>query len=264
MAAVPIAADDAAFLASLPGWAFAAALLIARIGSAAMLLPGIGEMEVPPTIRAGFTLAMVAVVLPVVLPLVPPAPSDAWRAAAMVGAEIATGLWLGWLTRLLLLALPVAGQMIASLIGLANVIQPDPALGPQTAVVSRALGLAAPVMILASGLHALPLAALAGSYRLVPPGALLPAVDTAQLAVRAVAHSFAFALQLAAPFVLAGLVWQAGLAVLARLVPQLQIYFAAMPGLIIGGTALLALLAAALLGTWQAGVREGFLALPGL
>jgi flagellar biosynthetic protein FliR len=256
--------DDAAVLAALPGWGFAVALLIARIGSACMLLPGIGEAELPGTLRAGFTLALVALLLPVLSPLMPPMPADTWRLGAMVGAEIVTGLWLGWLARLLLLALPVAGQIIADMAGLTNVLQPDPSLGPQTAALSRALSLAAPVLILATGLHRLPLAALAGSYRLIPPGVLLPAGDTAEQVTGAVAEAFALALRLAAPFVLAGILWHIAMGLLARLVPRLQIYFAAMPGQIIGALALLVLLTGALLGTWQSALQSGLARLPGL
>lgn len=259
-----MSADDAAFLARLPGWAFAVGLLIARIGSACMLLPGIGEAALPSTIRAGFTLALVAVLLPVVAPLIPPAPDDVWRGLGMVGAEIVTGLWLGWITRLLLLALPVAGQIAADMIGISNVLQPDPALGPQTAALSQALELAGPVLLLATGLYRLPLAALAGSYQLIPPGTLLPVSDTAEQVTGAVSESFALALQLASPFLLAGIVWQVALGLLARLVPQLQVYFAALPGQILGGVVLLGLLGTALLAAWQAHVQTAFAVLPGL
>ncbi len=71
-------------------------------------------------------------------------------------------------------------------------------------------------------------------------------------------------MQLAAPFVLAGIVWQVALGLLARLVPNLQIFFAAMPGQIVGGIMLLGLMTTALLATWQAHVTEAFNALPGL
>ncbi|MCW3475096.1 flagellar biosynthetic protein FliR [Limobrevibacterium gyesilva] len=259
-----MSADDAAFLAQLPAWAFATGLLIARVGGACMLLPGIGELELPATVRAGFTLALVAVLLPVVAPQIPPVPGDALRAAGMVAAELATGLWLGWLTRLLLVALPMAGQIAAGMAGLTNVLQPDPALGPQTAAMARLLALAAPAAVLASGLHVLPLSALAGSYTLVPPGALLPAADSAEVAVGAVGESFALSLRLAAPFVLAGTVWQVALGLLARLVPQLQVYFAAMPGQILGGILLLGVLGGAMLAAWQADLQSAFAALPGL
>jgi flagellar biosynthetic protein FliR len=254
---------DATLLATLPDWAFAFVLLMARAGSLCMLLPGVGEAEIPATIRLGFALALAAVLLPIIQPLVPAGSSDGWHAAAMLTGEIITGLWLGWITRLWLLALPIAGQIIASMTGLANILQPDPMLGAQSSVVSRALGLAAPVAVLASGLYALPLNALAGSYSLVPPGAVLPAADTAATVADGVTGAFALSLQLASPFVLGGIVWQFGAALLARLVPQLQIYFAAIPGQIIGGLALFGLLATTLMDVWLSRVAAIWSAFPG-
>jgi flagellar biosynthetic protein FliR len=255
---------DQALLAALPAWAFGFALVLARVGAAAMLLPGIGEAELPMTIRAGFALVLTVLLLPVLQPGLPPEPGAPLALLAMVAAEIATGLFLGWLARLPMLALPLAGQIVASLLGLANVLQPDPTLGPQTTALSRLFGLAAPAVILASGLYALPLAALAGSYRLIPAGDLLPAADTARSTVAAVADFFALGVRLAAPFIAASIVWQVGLGLVARLVPQLPVYFAAMPGQILGGLLLLALLVAGLLAAWQAHLDSVFRALPGL
>jgi hypothetical protein len=42
------------------------------------------------------------------------------------------------------------------------------------------------------------------------------------------------------------------------------VYFVVMPGQILGGIALLAVLSTALLTAWQASVHSGFAALPGL
>ena len=71
-------------------------------------------------------------------------------------------------------------------------------------------------------------------------------------------------MRLASPFLLVAIVWNVATGLLARLVPRLQVYFVAMPGQILGGIVLLAVLATALLTAWQAGVRAGFAALPGL
>ena len=149
-------AEEAEFLAQLPAWAFGFVLVLARAGSACMLLPGIGEVQLPATIRAGFAVTLTFVLLPVLLPSLPPAPDDVARALAMLAAEIVTGLWFGWLVRLLLLALPIGGQIIASVLGQTNVLQPDPALGPQTAVLSQLFALATVVLVLSTGFHALP------------------------------------------------------------------------------------------------------------
>ena len=150
------------------------------------------------------------------------------------------------------------------MLGIANVLQPDQELGGQATPIARLFAVAAPLAILATGLYALPLAALAGSYQLIPPGALLPAADTAETAVRAAAAVFTMAVRLASPFLLVAIVWNVATGLLARLVPRLQIYFVAMPGQILGGIALLAVLATALLTAWQDSVRAGFSALPGL
>ena len=254
--------DDAALVQALPGWAFAFVLELSRVSAVVLLLPGIGESEPPAMLRAGLTLGMTLLLLPVVAPLVPAAPGDIWRDLLMVGAELLAGGLLGWLARLLVLALPMAGNIISSMIGLSSVLQPDPQLG-QTTVLAKALGLASTVLVLSTGLYALPIAALAGSYRLVAPGHLLPMADTTQAVVAAVAEGFALAMQLAAPLVFAGTLWQLGLALCARLVPNLQIYVAAVPGQIAGGLLLLSLLLVGIVGAWGEAVRAGFLLLPG-
>jgi flagellar biosynthetic protein FliR len=250
-------------LATAPAWAFGLVLVFSRVGAAAILLPGVGEADLPSTVRLGFTLAFTLLLLPVVAPLLPPLPASGWAVFGMVAAEIATGLWLGWLPRLLMLALPVAAQFIANMIGLASVLQPDPTLGPQSTALSRLFTLAAPALVLASGLYALPLAALAASYHLVPAGSLLPAADSAQTAVRAVAEAFALSLRLAAPFIAAGLLWQCGLGLLARLVPNLQVFAASLPGQILLGLVLLALLAGGMLTAWNDQLQTALARLPG-
>lgn len=257
--------DEAAtLLATLPGWAFGFVLVMARVGAAIMLLPGLGEAEPPAMVRVGLALSVTALLLPGIEPTIPAVPEAGLQAGFMIGAEVTTGLWLGWLARLLVLALPVAGQFIAYMLGVANVLQPDPELGGQATPIARLFALAAPLAILVTGLYAVPLAALAGSYRLIPAGTLLPAADATETAVRAVADSFALAIRLASPFLLASIIWHAATGLLARLVPRLQVYFVAMPGQILGGMVLLAAVATALLTAWQTAVESGFASLPGL
>lgn len=82
--------------------------------------------------------------------------------------------------------------------------------------------------------------------------------------VGAVSACFALALRLAAPFVLASIVWYVALALLGRLVPNLQVFFLASPAQLLGGLALLATLGTALLAAWQETARAAFRLLPGL
>ena len=182
----------------------------------------------------------------------------------MVVAELLAGLFLGWLARLVALALPMAGQIIAYMLGLASVLQQDQVFNSQGTVLSRLFGLAAPVILLGGGLYALPLSALAGSYQVLAPGAVLPPGDTVEMTLRAVSGSFGLALRLAAPFMLASIVWQIGLGLMARLVPQFQVYFVAQPAQILGGLLLLAALSISMLDSWSEAARAAFALLPGI
>ncbi len=58
--------------------------------------------------------------------------------------------------------------------------------------------------------------------------------------------------------------FQLALGVMSRIVPQMQVYFVAMPAQIIGGLALLALVSGALLGAWARAAAGLLATLPGL
>jgi flagellar biosynthetic protein FliR len=133
----------------------------------------------------------------------------------------------------------------------------------QTSALSRLFGLVPPLLLLSSGLYMVPVSALAASYAVIPAGSVLPAADAVTLVVRGVAGSFALAVRLAAPFILAGTVWQIALGLIARLVPSLQVYQLALPGQVLGGMMLLAVTLPVLLAAWLEAARSGLLPLTG-
>lgn len=251
-------------LTGLPDLAFGFMLVLCRVSAAVMVLPGFGETEVPVVLRVGLAVGITLLIFPGVEAMMPASGGAALHDLAMIGSELACGLLLGWLARLMTLSLPIAGQIISTMIGLASVLQPDPELGSQTTGVSRVLALAAPVLILSSGLYAMPLGALAGSYRLVPPGTLLSVGDAAQSVAVETEGCFPLALRLAAPLILAGFVWQVMLGLLAKLVPSLQVYGLSLPGQVLGGLLLLALLIVPMLAVWMQAMQTSFAGLPGL
>jgi flagellar biosynthetic protein FliR len=249
--------------APLLDYAFAFTLITCRCGAAVMLLPGLGEAEPPLLLRIGLTLGITVLLLPLQAGHMPAMPADIAHLAGMLGAELLAGGLLGWLARLLAMALPAAGQIISLMTGLSSVLQQDQTLGAQSSAIGRLFSLAAPVLILSGGLYAMPLNALAGSYSVWPAGNLPGTDDMTQVAVAAASASFALALRLAAPFILISTIWQVALGLIARLVPQLQIYFAALPGQVLGGFLLLSLLAGAIVQAWLGAMREGYAMLPG-
>lgn len=239
-------------------------LALARIGGAVMLMPGLGEAELPPTVRLAVALALVALLLPGQAPHLPPMPEAPAALLRLLLLETATGLWIGLLARLLVLALAQAGQVIGLMIGLASPLQGDLLFGAQGVALSRLLAMLGVVVVLASGLYAVPLRALAESYQVLPPGAPLDAGPIAGSIAAAAGESLGLALRLAGPFVLLAVLGNLGLALLARVAPQVQVFILAAPAQILAGILLLALLLPALLEAWGEAARAALLGLPGL
>jgi flagellar biosynthetic protein FliR len=238
--------------------------VLARLGGAVLLLPGLGESELPVTVRLALALALVALLLPVVAARLPPMPREPAELLRLMLLETATGLWIGLLARLVVIALAQAGQVIGLMIGLASPLQGDALFGAQGIALSRLLGLLGVVLVLGTGLYAVPLRALVETYVVLPPGAPLPAGPVAESVALAAGESLALAIRLAGPFVLLAALGNLGLALLARVAPQVQVFILAMPAQILAGILLLALLMPALLQTFEGAAAEALAVLPGL
>ena len=249
--------------AGLLVWAPAFVLVLARVGAAMALLPGLGEAVAPAVVRIGLALSITILLLPDILPMMPSVPAAGLSMGLMVAGEVITGLWFGWIARMIALALPVCAQFIGYLIGLSSVLQPDPELGAQSGALGKLFEMAAPVLLLASGLYRLPVVALHGLFELIPPGHMLPVSDGTEFVVRAVSTGFSLALQLASPFVVVGIVWHVAMGLVSRVASRMQIYFMSMPGQILAGLALLMITGSAIILAWQEGAQAYFIALPG-
>ncbi len=236
---------DVSFLPAL-GAAFL--LVFARIGTMLMLLPGLGEQNVSARIRLTMALILAAVMLPLHRSSYHIDPSQLGPALVLLVEEILVGAVLGLTARLTISALGVAGSVIAQQLGLGFVTSVDPTEGEQAAIVSNFLGVLGLTLIFATNMHHLVIAALNDSYNVFAPGEVPAAGDVAALVTRIVAGAFRVGIQLSAPFLAFGLLFNIGLGVLARLMPQMQVFFIALPLSILIGLLFLLLALGAMMG----------------
>lgn len=211
------------------GEAFAAMLIFTRIGAAVMVLPGFGEAFVPPRVRLGIALALTVILFGLVRSKLPAAPDTPLQLFTLVAGEAMIGLFIGGIARLLMSSLHVAGMVISFLSGLSYAQTVDPTQGTQGALLSSLLGLAGLTAVFASGLHLAVIGALGDSYQLFPAGTAPPFNDFAELASEVFAGAFLLGVQISAPFIVVGMVFNIALGILQRLIPQVQLFFIAIP-----------------------------------
>lgn len=224
-----------------------------RVGTAILILPGLGEAAIPVRVRLAAALALSLAVAPAVPALAPG--MSPWRLAV----EPVTGLAFGLVLRLFVLALNTAGAIVAQSISLAQMFgggtgEPQPAVGHLLTMGGLALAFAL-------GLHLALVEALILSYDAIPPGAIPAADDIRSWGVAEVARSFRLAFTLSLPFVLGSLVYNVALGVINRAMPQLMVSFIGAPALTLGGLSLLVLAVPTALSLWQ-GQFETLLANP--
>jgi flagellar biosynthesis protein FliR len=232
----------------LPALAAAFLLVFARIGTMLMLLPGLGEQNLSARIRLTMALILAAVVLPLHRAAYHIDPAALGPAIVMLIEEILIGAVLGMTARLTISALDVAGSVIAQQLGLGFVTAIDPTQGEQEAIVGNFLTMLGLTLIFATNMHYLVIAALNDSYNVFAPGEVLGTGDVAALITRTVAGAFRVGIQLSAPFLAFGLLFNIGLGVLSRLMPQMQVFFVALPLSILIGLLFLLLGLGAMMG----------------
>jgi flagellar biosynthesis protein FliR len=242
----------------LPALAAAFLLVFARIGTMVMLLPGLGELSVPTRVRLTVALVLTAILLPLHRNAYALDLRSLGPVMLMLGQEILIGAVLGLTARLTMSALQVAGSVIAQQIGLGFVTAVDPHQGQQNVIVGNFLTVLAVTLIFATDMHHLVLAGLNDSYTLFRPGEIPLTGDIAALVTRTIAAAFRVGIQLAAPLLAFALLFNLGLGLLARLMPQMQVFFVAMPLSILGGFLILLLVIGAMMGVFL-GHLEGVL-----
>jgi len=215
--------------ALLPAGIFAVLLVFVRVGAALMLLPGFGEPYIPVRARLLIGLFVSLAVTPAISTGLPSMPASATALTLLILGEALIGAFLGMLARLFLAALTTAGMVIAYMSTMANALTNDPSAAQQGSIAGSFLILVALLTIFSLNLHYMLLRAVIDSYQLFVPGQVPPVGDFADMMSRMVGKTFLLSFQIASPFVAVGLIFFLGLGLLGRLMPQMQVFFVAMP-----------------------------------
>jgi flagellar biosynthetic protein FliR len=226
---------------ALPIQIFGAGLVFARIGAFVVLMPGVGETAVPTQVRLAFALLLSLTLYPVIHGLLPPVPITLGELAGQMMIEIAIGLGLGALLRFFMGSLAVTGEVISLASTLSFSQTTNPQQAQPTATVGAFLSVLSLALIFSTDLHQLFIGAIVRSYTLFPPGRMAPVNDLAALAIQTMGRTFSLGIQLSAPVMVFSLVFHVAAGLVAKSMPQFQVFFIATPAVLLLTFALFAL-----------------------
>jgi flagellar biosynthetic protein FliR len=221
-------------------WVTAVLLVALRMGPLFLLAPVFGSIQVPPQVRALFVLALAALMvtgmqvtaLPVSLSLA--GLITAALSELLIGGLFAFGLFTAFGAFLF------AGRILDLQMGFGVASLIDPSSRAQAPLLGTFLNLLAIVVFFAIDGHHMVLRGVAFSLQYIPPGAFVLDVNAAAL-VAQFGSMFVYAVMIVAPALFSILLLDIGMAVMARTMPQVNVFIVAIPLKIFVGLVVLAI-----------------------
>ncbi len=207
-------------------------LALARVGGILIIAPILGSRIAPVRVRAAMAVFLAVAMLPAV-------PAEAAQAIggdagplqifAALALQVSIGFMIGLVAEFVFGGVQLAGQLagVQMGIGLSSLI--DPQTQDHLTSLSQWQNLLALLVFLAmDGHHAL-IRALAESFTLLPLGGGFPTTDGLGRIVMLAAGIFVIALKVAAPVMVMLLLVNGAMGVLAKLIPQLNVFIVGFP-----------------------------------
>ncbi len=212
------------------GTIFLFLVVLARTSGLMLVAPLFGARLVTPRVRAALALGLAVSLFPAAAAAGGGSlPASAPLLLVSLGVEATAGYALGLVAALLFAAVRTSGQLagIHMGIGIANLV--DPQTMEEITPVAEWLNMAAMLVFLAVDGHHLILLALAKSFDVLPAGAGVLDPDGFRTVLAAAGHLFDTSVRLAAPVLVVLLLTNGVMGVLARMIPQLNVFIVGFP-----------------------------------
>ena len=205
------------------GWLSSTLLASLRIAASTMFVPIFGVSSVPNLVRIVWLVTLAACLM-AALPASPPQmPTDALGLAIASVGEAVIGASLGFGLLAAYSATQVAGRVLDIQIGFGVASILNPSTRVPSSLLGAVFGMGGLMVFLAMDGHHVLIQALTLSLQTYPPGRLALAPDLSGLLSQCSAM-FSFGLALAAPVMFALLLADIAMALMARSMPQLNVF----------------------------------------
>jgi len=205
-------------------------IIFVRITAMVAWFPVFGDKNTPVPMKILFSFLLTLIIYPIINGYISrPLPDNSVALIILVVHEVTIGLLIGLIARFIFYAVSLASQLMSFQMGFGMVSLIDPNTSGRVSVINQFQMVVATLLFFIVNGHYLFFEALINSYQQVWPGALVISQDFLREMILASSTVFVVGFKIAAPVAVVLLVTNAGLGVLARAVPQMNVFMVSFP-----------------------------------
>ena len=200
-----------------------------RVGALLMFIPILGSGQVPSRIKIGFILFVSIAIFPMVRSTPMHDPKGLFELVVCLFSEITIGLAVAYSARLMFTAVQIAGTVVDFQMGFGVVNVIDPQTETQVSVTSQFQNILAILFFLALDAHHIIIMAIAERFFLIKPSQINFSTFTPEVILLLFQATFVTAVKIAAPIMAILFFISVGLGLVARTVPQMNVFIVGFP-----------------------------------
>lgn len=211
-------------------------LIFVRISGMIVPAPVFGSRNIPGPLKAGLCLLLTITVLPFLADKTAVTiPQTLIPYVYLLLSELIFGLIIGFASSLVFSAVQMTGSLLDMQVGFGVVNIFDPQIGQQVPLIGNFKYILALFLFLTLNGHHILLTAILDSFKLVPITGIVFNTSITEMMVNIFSEVFVFAVQITVPVLAAVIITDIALGILARTMPQMNVFVVGVPAKIIVG-----------------------------
>jgi flagellar biosynthetic protein FliR len=204
-------------------------LIFLRVGAILMSIPVFDSKSIPLFFKIALAFATSIVLFPM-LELRPlPVLTNFFAMGVSVAGEILFGLVIGFSVKLIFAGIQLAGQLAGYQMGMALANVMDPSASQQVPILAQFNNLIGLLIFISINAHYWFIRALTHSFQMVPPLNVNFSGSLMEHLIKMSGNMFVIGIQVGAPVIAALLITSVAFGLIARTVPQMNVFIVAMP-----------------------------------
>ena len=200
-----------------------------RVGALIIFAPILGSRQIPTSLKVGFIFFISIVAYPIVKNQAFPEPRGISEIAIFLSLDVTIGLAIGYIARLIFSAVQVAGTVVDFQMGFGVVNVIDPQTESQVSVTAQFHNILAVLIFLATDAHHFIIHAIIESFFILNPAEINFSSITPEYVLYLFSGTFTTAVKIAAPIMAILFFLSVGLGLVARTVPQMNVFIVGFP-----------------------------------